>query len=237
MQRISSSRLLNDDEVALVGVKHNEFLATVFQNFNFSTNDAKIELKNQFENLDPINFQINWNKEYGNIDNDLIKLKELISDDAFLIITSAIEDLDNIENVDAYKLKLNNLNIIAKNRLSGIDLDATLIALNVFENSSNFWLPTDMGGSGIGYDFVNHFSENFPLSTNRSIRSTIKIALAADGISATIGFLVGAAIIVGTAGTGGAGTPAIIGFLVGVAGESALGSAAAVGLDKYLSAL
>lgn len=61
-------------------------MTTVFQNFNFSTNDVKIELRKQFENIDPINFQINWEKEYGNIDSDLIKLKELVSDDAYLII-------------------------------------------------------------------------------------------------------------------------------------------------------
>jgi len=149
-----------------------------------------------------------------------------LSNNAFLVIEKAVEKSRSFECFDEYIAYLKSLELEAREKLIGIELDAILISLSVFENSSMFWLPENEGGVGIGYDFVKEYNNAYHKETN-----SIKKALAADGISAAAGFIVGAGVIAVSAGTGGMATPAIVAFLVGVAVESAVASAAAIGID------
>jgi len=122
------------------------------------------------------------------------------------------------------------LELEARSKLIGVELDATLISLNVFENSLKFWLPMDNGGIGIGWNFIEEYNNVYDKEMS-SVRQTIKTALASDGLSAASGFIIGAGVLAVSAGTGGLATPALVAFLVGVAGESAIASAVAIGID------
>lgn len=230
----SNERLLNDEQVKSIGNLHNQFLTQVFSNYDFQTKNRVLEIRTQFEKIDLKGNVIDWNKkDYGNIENELNYLKNNLSDTAFSIIEKGMMEAEKMENVESFSNTLELLNEEAKEKLTGIELDTVLIALNVFENSAQLWLPVDEGGNGIGYEFFNKYNMvyNIELSNKRTPRQMIRTALAADGLSAAAGFLVGAFVIGATAGTGGLATPAIIGFLVGVAGESAIASGAAIGID------
>jgi len=228
---VSTERMLNDDQVEMVAEKHNEYLTSVFANYNFQTKDRVVEFQARFESLDLKNYKIDWTeKDYGNIENELLFLKENLSNNAFLIIEKAVEKSKSFECFDEYIAYLNSLELEAREKLIGTELDAILISLNVFENSSMFWLPVDEGGLGIGYDFIEEYNNAYNKETS-SVRQTIKTALAADGISAAAGFIIGAGVLAVTTASGGMATPAVVAFLVGIAAESAVASAVAIGID------
>lgn len=231
---VSNQRLLNDEQVKLVGEKHNQVLTQVFSNYDFNTNDRVYEIRAQFEKVDLNGHIINWNsKDYGNIENNLNFLRNNLSENAFSIIEQGMSEAENLENFDSFSNKLESLNLKARKELVGIELDTVLIALNVLENSAKLWLPIEEGGNGIGYGFMEKYNSlyNTEINNRRSPRQMIRTALAADGLSAAGGFLVGAFVIGATAGTGGLGTAAIVGFLVGVAGEAAIASGVAIGIN------
>lgn len=243
------SRIFTDEQITQIGKLHNDYLEEVISKFNLNTVDYGFETQHLFNNLDLGEHRFDWTKEYGNIDEEKKFLKENLSAPAFDILILATDEAKKIVSVKEYSNYITSLEIEAHKKLSGIDLEATLIALTVFKNSAYFWLSADEEGSGIGYNFVSRLNE----SQNRSLfmgkvnaakeneededslKDLLKLALAADGLSAAGGFLVGAFVIAATATTAGLATPAIIGFLVGIAGEAALSSAAAVGLVDYLN--
>jgi len=89
---VSTERLLNDEQINIIGEMHNLHLINVFSNYDFQTDDRVDEIKYHFDNLDLKGYKIDWSKkDYGNVKNEISFLKESLSNDAFLIIEKALK--------------------------------------------------------------------------------------------------------------------------------------------------
>lgn len=155
--------------------------------------------------IDDFNLLIDKNP---NLVNNARALKNFVSET--IILTEEYTDYDSF--VSSLSLIKNK----AKRDLIGVDLDAYLVFVSVFENSVKFW-----------------FEENNYASYSVSSKPSRSAVARADGLSASIGFLTLAAVTSGVAiaaGSGGLATPAIVVVmeLLGVGFGAALSSAAVI---------
>jgi len=213
---------LSEKTIERVAKKHNEYLEIVFNNLNYNDKNLKKEIISEFnkikekELIDNSNkvkikekFDINLEKNVNNIDENLKTLKEKLSKEAFLIIMKAYSLSNKRMQISKFKKEINKLELNAKEKLKGVELDTVLITLNVFKQSAYFWFPESDGGSGKGYAILKKI-KSYKSATN---------VLAANGLSA------GSSFIGGALAAGIFGGPLGWGFLAGVAISSAMSSA------------
>lgn len=221
-------RIFSDDQLKKIGEDHNIFLKGILMK---NDQDKILTLEELKENvirkypllssykestdlvidnsysltIDDFNLLIDKNP---NLVNNARALKNFVSET--IILTEEYTDYDSF---------VSSLNLIknkAKRDLIGVDLDAYLVFVSVFENSVKFW-----------------FEENNYASYSVSSKPSRSAVARADGLSASIGFLTLAAVTSGVAiaaGSGGLATPAIVVVmeLLGVGFGAALSSAAVI---------
>ncbi|WP_372474435.1 hypothetical protein AB4865_03895 [Capnocytophaga sp. ARDL2] len=221
-------RIFSDDQLKKIGEDHNIFLKGILMK---NDQDKILTLEELKENvirkypllssykestdlvidnshsltIDDFNLLIDKN---SNLVNNAWALKSFVSET--IILTEEYTDYDSF---------VSSLNLIknkAKRDLIGVDLDAYLVFVSVFENSVKFW-----------------FEENNYVSYSISSKPSRSDVARADGLSASIGFLTLAAVTSGVAiaaGSGGLATPAIVVVmeLLGVGFGAALSSAAVI---------
>ena len=220
-----TKRILSDNEIAEIGISHNDFLAELLVKQNGDRIFTSSELKNNAISKYPdltdhknvsdlivdesaslgindFNLLIDNNTEFFN-NPDL--LKHYVYQSALLT--------DEYSNYNDFIHSLNSLELSARKVLLGVDLDTYLVFSSVYKNSTKFW-----------FDESNHI--NYPE------RAVNKVALA-DGLSASIGFITLAAVTSAVAlsvGSGGLAVPAIIIVmeLIGIGFAAALSSAAVI---------
>lgn len=155
--------------------------------------------------IDDFNLLIDKNP---NLVNNARALKNFVSETIILI--------EEYTDYDSFVSSLNLIKNKAKRDLIGVDLDAYLVFVSVFENSVKFW-----------------FEENNYASYSVSSKPSRSAVAREDGLSASIGFLTLAAVTSGVAiaaGSGGLATPAIVVVmeLLGVGFGAALSFAAVI---------
>lgn len=204
------NRLLTDSEIEKIGINHNRYLAQLMNNAE-SINDVN----NNFDAIMDADYNetINNNNldaylgstQAMNAENlvDFVYVNEEYFND-HVELTNKLVALNNASDVESMR----EVEISARNSLSGIDLDMFLVNASVSINSLEFW-------------------ESYSPSASPEDHGDWKKA---DGISAAIGFItlacVTAAIAV-CAGTGGLIMPAVavVAEVAGVGLGSALSSA------------
>lgn len=213
----------SEADIVKIGDLHNEYLEKAFENFDWNATDYEQELINQFETLEPeiqehqASFQFDYESQENNLSNNLATLESELSSQAFSYIQDAINRIEVFTTYSSLSSDLETIENAVNS--SSIDVDekkVVLVTLGVMRSSAYFWLPTDKGGSGTGYQvLVNIAAHNGEGTVGRS---KLEEALAADGVSAGIGML--GVAVAGAIGPVGWVTLAIVG------GEAALSSAA-----------
>lgn len=220
-------RILNDEQIRLIGIEHNNYLYDLLQLSEENPTSNIDELKSIVEE------KYSTSNEFTDSANLIIDNSiNLALEDLFLVIDknpiltnnpNALKDLlrrtaelaDNYTDNARFLSDINQLKTEANNSLVGIDLDTYLIFSSVFENSTDFW-----------FNSGNYDNITTPMATRSQVAK-------ADGISAAIGFLTLAAVtsaLVIAAGSGGLATPAIyiVVELLGIGFSSALSSATVI---------
>jgi len=218
-EQVSDFEILTDEQLLFIGEYHNESLESVFSNFDWRTDSLKDELSNNFISN---NIELNdYSNEYllsrciNDYDTNYMILQSELSILALNIVDEAILLSKDIISINSYNEQVDILKFDARNTIEdNIELNSVLLTLEVLKYSAYFWSPIEVGGQGIGFEYINSF--------DNEDRTGPKDVLAADGISAGIG-MIGLGI-----GAGIFGGPIGWGALAVVGGEAALSSAASL---------
>ncbi|WP_209390255.1 hypothetical protein [Chryseobacterium sp. RR2-3-20] len=199
ISRVSiSGRLLTDEQINLIGVKHNEFLLQAVKGVNWSSNDVNNDFNIFFNNLatseninlafegEPKNYQDNF---------DIVKshLEENNSVNYFESVDSFFSNDLEGKSVKQITLFLTSLKEeFAENTNSVRDYEAFLVYTSILKHSAVFWLPTDLGGEG-------HF-DMYKAARTPGWKKCLTDVLESDGMSGTAGFIIGAGIAAAATG-------------------------------------
>ncbi len=176
-----------------IGQLHNQFLKSVFQNFNYS-NDFHTELNKQFSLLRNTEDFLDLrptSKTFEDIVN------ENLSEQALTLINRA-KSLTN-EIIDYRSFNTSIIRLIDETKqcnLPTLEKEACLIYMEVLNYSVKFWLNPNKGGSGEGWrilTLINGGEENIPAGISPA---------AADALAAAGAFIGGAFVTAATGGTG-----------------------------------
>jgi hypothetical protein len=207
----TAQRSYSDEQVLFIGSTHNEFLETIFRNFNYSNGDKMGELRSQLNNLGLSSGEPNWDL-IADYKTNMDKIKDQLSQESYYFINKAIDLSSDIDGFESFANSIDVLKEEAKNKIEGSDLDCVLITLEVFKKSASFWLPLEMGGSGKGFAILGIINPTqFSTVQGKWHWPGWTKVLASDAGSAGVGCLV-------VACTGGVG---LLPMVAGAAGSSA----------------
>jgi hypothetical protein len=112
--------------------------------------------------------------------------------EATILLEQAYQNLNDIENHADFSKSLNSLKNEADLKLNGTDFEVTLSYIVVLEQSSYFWKPMELGGSGEGYQILlNQQSKFSGNNLKRKVSPCTKAVIAADGAAAASACLAG----------------------------------------------
>lgn len=210
IQTPPKSNELSFEEIHEIANMHNTILSKGIPKINGRI--SSLELKESFLGIEVADLSIS---EKEKILNDVEKfdlnfLKDNLDANSFQFILKANEILGNSNSLFEITNEIDKLYTEAES--SNINnKTAVLLYCATAIKSAEYWLPEDLGGSGIGYSSLQ--SQN----KNGRVLSTGKEIMAADALSLSAAFT-GAGLL------GWAGGPA--GFFATVAFAGAFGSAA-----------
>ncbi len=205
-----TKRHFTDEQINWIADNHNAILETVFNNFDFSSDNKEAELHNQFSQLDLQGDTVNWAEVKG-YEETFNMLKEQLSSNAYSYIEQAFTLSSDIEDVAEFNQIISTMQMEAKSALIGCELDCVLTTLEVFKKSAYFWLPEELGGSGKGTLILQQLHPNTTFQARWKWPGWNTV-LASDAGSAGIGCLV-------VAFSGGVG---LLPMVASAAGSSAL---------------
>lgn len=234
-QDIQEGRVLTNEQIELIGVKHNEYLKIMLENNRYSKNKQQglIEQKNILEKQIIKNVKYytskpsDSTKKINTLDENIKVIKSSLSDrNNFIYFEKILNFLkeNNKRDVESISDFLNDIKQEMVNKQVNVrDYETILVFSSVLKNSAKFWLPKKLGG----LDNYAYYKENLSLqkfivqanSESDGWRDCLEDVLVADGMSASAGFIVGAGI---TAASGGTAGPLVI---LGIAIESGATSA------------
>lgn len=194
---------------------HNQYLDRAFKSGELNKTRGEYDVINVFKQLDRCTLN---KKALSAKDRDLV-LKNILSAPSYQYLNNAFalcEDLDK-RSYSYLNSAIDSIELLVSNNVKDPNEKlAVLTGLAVLDSSAYFWMPENMGGSGVGFGYIQK-STGFNSVTLRVSGEW----LLADAESATIGMF-----YVAVAGAVSAGT-ATPGALVGVAVTSAAASAVA----------
>ncbi len=198
-----------------VAVMHNQSLLKAFEDNNL------LKAQNKYDVAKSLNLvsQVKINTKLAFMENAPQYLNKLLSSSSYRYLNDAFSLCKNLNKTNYNKLTLSIDSIealVSKNIKDSDEKLVVLTGLAVLDSSAYFWMPVNLGGSGVGFNYVAKVSGKKPFN--------LKVSgewLLADAESATIGMF-----YVAVAGAVSAGT-ATPGALVGVAVTSAASSAVA----------
>lgn len=210
------SEALGKEQIRKIADSHNEYLEMAIQDFDYSTNKPLDELQvgvvNQVPDLSSEQAQESFEK------NTNLFLDNL-SQEGKVIVDRVISEASSISSLESFNLFIQEQQLITQTEIDGQEQTAILIFLAVTANSAELWLPVEMGGSGIGYDFLNKLAVRNGGSQKISCLGSVIVA---DGLAAAGRFV---AIGVSIAIAGGPTTiAAALAALYILAGEAAFAS-------------
>jgi hypothetical protein len=181
---------------------HNQILSEIITNIDLDLPNLTTQARNLFLNLyDSTQSDISYEEYETLINSDPTDISNYINNDnIFNLIKDSIESIGNnnysITNIYS---SLANLESYAINSLSGDDEEAALLMIAVSKKSAYYWLPTERGGSGEGYQFILDYTDNGLLGA-----PNMGGLLVADGVGAAWSFLLIGFLVVPTPVTLGA---------------------------------
>ncbi|HTM67617.1 MAG TPA: hypothetical protein VL093_14925 [Flavipsychrobacter sp.] len=197
-------RMFNDEQIDSIGVLHNVYLTQAYDNFDFENYD---------ENIKTAMFNINIGEYYGSLKDtifnfaskvDYDNLDDYVTSQVKAYYDEALYVADTVSNLASLRVAYSSIEHDARTNLSGSDLDQVLMMLSVGINSATFWAPSEIGGNGIGYAFLEHIpTRNTGVSepAQRSWQDTVaKDEMGALG--SAVGWGIGTLIFGGPVGAG-----------------------------------
>lgn len=137
--------VISNNQYKSVGDLHNEYLEDFLQR-NLSDDSL------MYLNSDELNFQ-----------QKIDIFNEMPINNVLELSTTQIEYINMVKNVleqydnyDDIKSGIENIESIANNNLTGIELQKILMAMSVAKSSSYFWLDAENGGSGLGSLYLDN---------------------------------------------------------------------------------
>lgn len=223
---------LNKAEIIEIGKLHNQYLSSTFSNFNWNSRDKFAEAQNRLMQIDipeinmetqqrAVNFSFtNENSQRTASDEiDLESVKSgLNSELAISLVDSAYNNLNAFEHHSDFANSLLEIKSEIESNLTGTDFEVAYSYVIVLEQSSLFWKPIELGGSGEGYQILINSQNNGTAS--RGVSPCTKAVVAADGAAAATAFL-------------GAGVAGWIAGAVNPAAMAASVAIAAAGASTY----
>lgn len=158
----SPSRIINDSLITEIGVRHNQILEEAINNINWNSASIEQELNIFFLNyIDPsIDSLITNRSEMGlvisNTDN---YLSENLNPSVYQMMIDCKDFIYQMPNYSNIVSQLNLYRDYSNNTFVGSDLDIALVFLEVTEKSAYFWMPSSIGGSGIGWGFIEDYCD------------------------------------------------------------------------------
>lgn len=224
-QDIQEGRVLTNEQIELIGVKHNEYLEFILKNNRFAENKFKglLVQKQLLEEryLDKTN-KIQKKSLYSKAESTNIftghsqEIKEnLSSENNFIYFQKVLDFLKTKSRNKSVKEISNFINSIKnemiKNNVNVRDYEAFLVFGSVLKKSSEFWLPKKLGGQD-NYAFYkdNLVLKKFDIQANSEDgewKDCLADVLEADAISAAQDFALATLV---SAGSGGTLTPAAL---------------------------
>ncbi len=199
--KLSSERVLTQEQIDEIGALHNQYLETVVSNLDFSSNSLTDDIVEEFNklNIEVHTFELLPN--HGNIPALKEELYKSVSAEAINLIEQAVGYSEEYTTVSDYQSFVNDLESQAHVELSGSELDVVLVTFSVLKNSAYFWSPAEMGGSGVGHAALVQYHGTLNKAAGPSF--SFRKAMIGDGISGGIGCLgVAAAGLLGPIGWG-----------------------------------
>lgn len=245
IQDIQEGRTLTNEQIELIGEKHNEYLKIMLDN-NHSAKDKfqglliqKQILEEKFLNKSQnIRLSAMYSKEYENnktpkdhSENVRNNLSDKNNFAYFQRVIDFLKKEKNEKNIETISNFIDTIkNEMIKNNVNVKDYEAFLVFSSVLKKSAKFWLPKKMGGQNyyafyknnlkiMTYKMVSSQYSNSESSNNDGWKKCLEDILVADGMSASAGFIIGASVTVATGGVAGPG------FVIGIALESGAASA------------
>tara|TARA_B110000967_G_C18808713_1_gene522428 strand:+ start:212 stop:1039 length:828 start_codon:yes stop_codon:yes gene_type:complete len=223
---------LSKTAIIEIGKLHNEYLSSAFTNFNWKSRDKFAEAQNKLMQIDipEINLETqqravdfsftnenNQRKTSNEIDLESVKLG-LNSELAISLVDLAYYNLNSNEHHSDFSNSLVEIKSEIENNLTGTDFEVVYSYVIVLEQSSFFWKPVELGGSGEGYKILINSQIND--TAKRGVSPCTKAVVAADGAAAATAFL-------------GAGVAGWIAGAVNPAAMAASVAIAAAGASTY----
>ena len=195
----------------------------IIQNLIISRDFSASNIRNEFKklgflNIDSVIFPTSYdqliNDRKSNLVNGFEESASVIYLNKILSIIELGSTVTEIHDLlDAEKLNIKN------NITSTKDLNSLLICAEVFKKSTTFWAPQNLGGDGLGFQFLELINQN----QYREVNWSWKGALVGDGLGAGSAMIAGALIIGFTCATGGVGAAFVWGIAASTATDSLWG--------------
>ena len=211
------SEVSGKEQIRQIADSHNEYLEMAIQDFDYSTNKPLDELQLRVLNEVP---DLSREQAQESVEKNKKLFLDNLSQEGKVIVDRVVNEATSINSLELFNLFIQEQQLITQTEVDGQEQTAILIFLAVTANSAELWLPVEMGGSGIGYDFLGKLAIRNGGSQKISCLGSVIVA---DGLAAAGGFVaLGVSIAI-------AGGPVTIGAAVGalyvLAGEAAFSSA------------
>jgi hypothetical protein len=200
-----SNFIIYPTERELAATYHNDILSEIVPNISLDSTNLNNQVRDLFLNLfDTAQNDISYEDYETLINSNPANIGDYIDNDAvFNLIKDSIETIgNNIYDINDIYDGLADLESYAINNLSGDDEEAALLMIAVSKKSAYYWLPTERGGSGEGYQFLLDYVD---YSGNELLGApNMGGLLTADGVGAAWSFLLIGFLVVPTPVTLGA---------------------------------
>ncbi len=183
----SGCRLLTDQQIEEIGVRHNEALHQAFLNFDFDAINVKNELYDRFK-TQSLPAEISSSAKEEILNNPPMLEKQLALYGASKLVSIYIHEGENAigqsSNLIELQKKLNLLESKARQELQCGALEIVLVNYSVLRNSAYFWLPVEEGGSGEGAAILSKIERRLGLDKTTLSKAQVTKVLAGDGAAA-----------------------------------------------------
>jgi hypothetical protein len=197
----SSSRILTDSGAVLASNLHNYYCDSAVNDISIPSSNYQSELNSHFKTYYINNSAMHITKqEYETLlnyldqnpyqHNHIAIESEVYNKVEFYALIDNLQDFV-LNKMNDYTDLINYINKAksdAYSSFTGTDLDAAIAILEGTKKSAYFWLPINLGGSGIGYtymiDYVNEHG-----APQMALYDIAKRTLLVDGVSTGLTFL------------------------------------------------
>lgn len=152
----SDERQFTDEQLDEIAEWHNYYAEIAISNLDATSPNISEDVKNVMTNIKIPEFTKEHLEEfyekYSNLDINSIK-KNFTPEVAEFFGRMEIV-INNAKHYNDIERGFNQIEEDTKRELKGTNVDLVLVLLKVGKNSAKLWMPKDIGGNGIGDDFL-----------------------------------------------------------------------------------